>query len=155
MKFSLFECGLFTDTKRCQRFFLHGLLFICRLGDAIIMVPWTLYERFGDKKVLEDNYEAMLKWFTYAQKSAAGDKKGNARYIWDTKFHYGDWMFPSFMKTESNPMRTAEVTKDLVVTAFLAHSAELLADISEVLGKSGADCRDYAKKSSQPSPNIL
>ncbi len=124
-------------------------------GDAIIMVPWTLYERFGDKKVLEDNYEAMLKWFTYAQKSAAGDKKGNARYIWDTKFHYGDWMFPSFMKTESNPMRTAEVTKDLVVTAFLAHSAELLADISEVLGKSGADCRDYAKKSSQPSPNIL
>nr|WP_238386367.1 family 78 glycoside hydrolase catalytic domain [Streptococcus sp. S784/96/1] len=115
-------------------------------GDAIIMVPWTLYERFGDKKVLEDNYEAMLKWFTYAQKSAAGDKKGDARYIWDTKFHYGDWMFPSFMMTDPAPMRTAEVTKDLVATAFLAHSAELLADISEVLGKSGADCRDYAKK---------
>lgn len=115
-------------------------------GDAIIMVPWTLYERYGDKTVLEENYEAMLKWFAFAKESAAGDKEGDAVYIWDTKFHYGDWMFPSFMMAEPNPMRTAEVTKDLVATAFLAHSSELLADISVILGKSGAEFKNFAEK---------
>lgn len=115
-------------------------------GDAIIMVPWTLYERYGDKTVLEENYDAMLKWLAFAQESAAGDKEGDRRYIWDTKFHYGDWMFPSFMMAEPNPMKTAEVTKDLVATAFLAHSAELLADISDILGENSRAFRAYAEQ---------
>ncbi|MDQ0223188.1 family 78 glycoside hydrolase catalytic domain [Streptococcus moroccensis] len=118
-------------------------------GDAIIMVPWTLYERYEDKAVLEENYDAMVHWFEFSKNSAAGDKSGNARYIWDTKFHYGDWMFPSFMMEDPNPMRTAEVTKDLVATTFLAHSAELLANISEVLGKNGEEYRAYSQKVKQ------
>ncbi|MET3557434.1 alpha-L-rhamnosidase [Streptococcus rupicaprae] len=115
-------------------------------GDAIIMVPWTLYERYGDKAVLEENYDAMVCWFEFSKNSAAGDKSGAARYIWDTKFHYGDWMFPSFMMENPNPMKTAEVTKDLVATAFLAHSAELLATISELLGKDGSSYLAYSQK---------
>ncbi|WP_446454049.1 family 78 glycoside hydrolase catalytic domain [Tuanshanicoccus yangjingiae] len=113
-------------------------------GDAIIMVPWTLYQRYGNKEVLIENYEAMKKWFAFGQSSAAGDKEGLSRYIWDTQFHYGDWMFPSFMMKDPNPMKTAEVTKDLVATAFLAHSAELLAQIAELLGDEGQPYRDYA-----------
>ncbi|MBD3949157.1 family 78 glycoside hydrolase catalytic domain [Tuanshanicoccus lijuaniae] len=113
-------------------------------GDAIIMVPWTLYQRYGNKEVLIENYEAMKKWFVFEQSSAAGDKEGLSRYIWDTQFHYGDWMFPSFMMKDPNPMKTAAVTKDLVATAFLAHSAELLAQIAEELGDDGQSYRDYA-----------
>lgn len=118
-------------------------------GDAIIMVPWVLYQRYGNKKVLVDNYQAMKKWFFFEQKSAAENKTGKARYIWDTKFHYGDWMFPSFMMKEPNPMRTSEVTKDVVATAFLAHSAELLASIAEVLDDDGESYRRYAQKVKQ------
>ena len=115
-------------------------------GDAIIIVPWTLYQRYNNKKVLQDNYEAMLKWFTFEQASASGDKVGDCRYIWDTQFHYGDWMFPSFMMKDPNPMKTAEVTKDLVATAFLAHSAELLGKISHILGKEATPFKDYAEQ---------
>ncbi|HFU4001739.1 TPA: family 78 glycoside hydrolase catalytic domain [Streptococcus suis] len=113
-------------------------------GDAIIMVPWTLYQRYGNKTVLEENYDAMLKWFNYERRSAAGNKTGDDQFIWDTQFHYGDWMFPSFMMLNPNPMKTAEVTKDLVATAFLAHSAELLAKIAEILGKESSDFLQYA-----------
>lgn len=113
-------------------------------GDAIVLVPWILYERYGDQSVLEENYEAMVAWVTYAQDSAAGEKTGLDRYIWDTKFHYGDWMFPSLMMQEPNPMKTAQVTKDLVATAFLAHSAELLGQISSLLGRDGSSYLDYA-----------
>lgn len=118
-------------------------------GDAIIMVPWTLYQRFGDQQVLTDNFSAMQKWFNFAKASAAGDKVGDARYIWDTKFHYGDWMFPSVMMKSGNPMETAQLTKDIVATAFLAHSAELLGEVCAVLGVDAAPYRDYASKVKQ------
>ncbi len=106
-------------------------------GDAIIMVPWTLYQRYGHKDVLAENYEAMLAWHSFCVDSAAGDKDGDARYVWDTKFHYGDWMFPSFMigPDAKGPIETAMATKDLVATAFLAYSSALLARIARELGR--------------------
>ena len=31
-------------------------------GDVMIAMPWYLYQIYGDKSVLEENYEAMKKW---------------------------------------------------------------------------------------------
>lgn len=114
-------------------------------GDAIIMVPWTMYQRYGHRKILEDNLDAMVSWHEYERRSAAGGKTGTDRYVWDNKFNYGDWMFPSFMMENPNPMKTSEVTRDLVGTVFLAHSAELLGKIFEVLEKDGSDFFEYAE----------
>jgi alpha-L-rhamnosidase len=110
-------------------------------GDAIIIVPWILYQRYADKQILEQCYPAMEKWLDYVQKSAAqnkeNDKNQHARYLWDTKFHYGDWMIPSFMLGEKpqGPIATALATKDCIATAYYAYSSQLLAKISKVLGK--------------------
>lgn len=103
-------------------------------GDAIIMVPWTLYQRYDNTQILVDTYEAMVHWHEFCKKDAKADKTGDDQYIWDTTFHYGDWMFPSVM-SQKGPFLTAKFTKDLVGTAFLAHSSELLAQIAIVLGK--------------------
>lgn len=113
------------------------------------MVPWTLYQRYGHKEVLTENYAAMKKWHNYSVKSAAGHKSGIDRYIWDTTFHYGDWMLPSMMIGDPNPMKSAEATKDVVATAFLAHSSDLLAKISNVLGENGDEYIAYSNKVKQ------
>lgn len=116
-------------------------------GDAIVLVPWELYRQYGDVEVLERCYDAMLKWHDYCIESAAGDKTGSARYIWDTKFHYGDWMLPSILaQPGGNPIDGAHATKDIVATCFLAHQSDVLANISEVLGKAQAarEQRAYA-----------
>ena len=42
-------------------------------SDAIATVPWTLYERFGDRRVLEENYDAMLRWIEYQRVTAAAE----------------------------------------------------------------------------------
>ena len=115
-------------------------------GDAIIMVPWTLYERYNDKEALQENYDAMVKWLSFSKQSAAANKEGLKQYLWDTKFYYGDWMFPSFMMGDPNPMKTAQCTKDIVATAFLAHSSELLGKISDILGYESQQYYDYANK---------
>lgn len=105
-------------------------------GDAIAMVPWTLYERYGDTSVLAENYDAMVRWHAFSMASAAEGKTGDDRFIWDTKFHYGDWMYPSEMIFGTHdPMTTARATKDVFATAFLARTSEVLARVAEVLGR--------------------
>ncbi|KRN27585.1 alpha-l-rhamnosidase [Lactobacillus selangorensis] len=113
-------------------------------GDAIVMVPWTLYQRFDDRQTLQDNYAAMVKWHHFAKQSAAGNKTDDRRYLWDTKFHYGDWMLPSLMAKMGDPMVTSKYTRNLVGTAFLANSARLLGQISDVLGRPSATYYEYA-----------
>lgn len=34
-------------------------------GDAITIVPWVLYQKYGDEEVLRENYQAMKKWVEY------------------------------------------------------------------------------------------
>lgn len=99
------------------------------------MVPWTLSQRYGHRQVLDDNYGAMLRWHGFCRTNPAGDKSGDDHYVWDTKFHYGDWMFPSYMMgpDAKGPIETALATKDLVATAFLLHASALTTQIARVL----------------------
>lgn len=116
-------------------------------GDAIIFVPWELYRQYGDIEPLERCYDSMIRWDDFCVTSAAGDKDGDDRYIWDTKFHYGDWMLPSMLVGGANPMEGALYTKDLIATCFLAEQATLLAQIADLLGypEKAAEKREYAE----------
>ena len=123
-------------------------------GDAIVLVPWQLYREYGDVETLGRCYDAMLRWHDFCVKSAAGafleegEKEGDARYIWDTKFNYGDWMLPSYVigNEGAGPIEAAAVTAPTIATAWLAHVSDVLADISELLGHgdAAAEQRAYA-----------
>ncbi|WP_322151163.1 family 78 glycoside hydrolase catalytic domain [Paratractidigestivibacter sp.] len=123
-------------------------------GDAIVLVPWQLYREYGDREVLERCYDSMMRWHDFCVKSAAGafleegEKEGDARYIWDTKFNYGDWMLPSYVMGNegAGPIEAAAVTAPTIATAWLAHVSDVLADISELLGHgdAAAEQRAYA-----------
>ena len=39
------------------------------MGDAGVIVPWTMYKQYGDKGVLERNYPAMSAWMDYLARS--------------------------------------------------------------------------------------
>lgn len=117
-------------------------------GDAIIIVPWVLYERYGDVRVLEQNYEAMAKWLEYVQEKAETEIPVSMtetdpivlerqKYLWNTGFHFGDWLIPSIVESaneNTGPMDSAILTKELVATCFYANSALLFAKIAELLG---------------------
>ncbi len=123
-------------------------------GDAIVLVPWQLYREYGETEVLASCYDAMLRWHDFCVKSAAGafleggEKEGDARYIWDTKFNYGDWMLPSYVMGNegAGPIEAAHVTAPTIATAWLAHVSDVLADVSELLGHddAAAEQRAYA-----------
>ncbi|MBQ7994584.1 MAG: family 78 glycoside hydrolase catalytic domain [Solobacterium sp.] len=97
-------------------------------GDAAILVPWAVYLSYGDRTILESQYESMKKWIAYEEKMASKHSIGLHRYIWTAGFHFGDWLAPGESMLEN--MKKAKWTS----TAYFANSANLMSRIASILG---------------------
>jgi len=95
-------------------------------ADSAVIIPWTMYLVYGDKRFLEEQYESMAKWVEYMRQRAGDD------YLWTGDFHFGDWL--AFATTRSD-YPGATTGKDYIATAFFAHSTDLLARVARVLGR--------------------
>jgi len=104
-------------------------------ADAIVIIPWTVYLTYGDKRVLENQYDSMAKWIEYMRRRAGND------YIWDGDYHFGDWL--AFATTRPD-YPGATTSKDFIATAFFAHSTDLMQRIARILGKE-SDANRYAE----------
>ncbi len=94
-------------------------------GDAAVIVPWTIYTAYGDKRILEEQYDSMKAWVTYIR------KQGENEFLWNTGFHFGDWL-----GLDSKPDTYIGATdRDYIATAFYAYSTSLLCKTAAVLGK--------------------
>jgi len=91
-------------------------------GDAGVICPWTIYQMYGDKRILEQHLPAMTKWVDYLHLHSTDllrDKdRGN---------DYGDWLSIQ-----------ADTPKDLIGTAYFAYSTHLLAKSYRALGQEEA-----------------
>ena len=87
-------------------------------GDAGVICPWTIYQVYGDERVLEKHYKAMARWINYCK----GTTKGFIR----PASGYGDWLSIK-----------ADTPKEVLATAYFANSTNLMSQIAEVLGKKG------------------
>ncbi|MCD9022438.1 alpha-L-rhamnosidase [Cohnella silvisoli] len=103
-------------------------------GDAAVICPWTLYLCYGDERLLADQYDSMKAWISYIR------SQGDREYLWNTGFHYGDWLG---LDAKENSYIGA-TPKDLIATAFYAHSTRLVRDAAVVLGKA-EDVRAYSE----------
>jgi alpha-L-rhamnosidase len=103
-------------------------------ADVAVVLPWTLYQAFGDKRILEEQYSSMKAWVEYMRRQA-GEK-----YIWSNGFSFGDWL--AFATTNAD-YPGATTAKDFLQTAYFARSTELLAKTAAVLGKR-EDAAQYA-----------
>lgn len=112
---------------------LHG---VAGWSDALIIVPWTLYQCYGDKRILEELYDGMVAWARYVESRLDADG------IWRRDFQFGDWLD----YRGENPLAPRPVTNpDLIATAYFAYSLTLLAQIAQVLGKR-ADARRFEQR---------
>lgn len=91
-------------------------------GDAGIIVPWDIYIMTGDKLVLSEHYESMQRYMDYLESLTDGTimhPGGNTMY--------GDWL--SLEPTSSR----------YVCQAFYANNANIMNQISSILGKTNTD----------------
>ena len=113
-------------------------------ADAGVIVPWTVYQRFGDVRVLERQYDSMKAWIEFMRVQAAQD---DTPFVWDTGFHFGDWLAFS----SNDPAYPGATTSTaLIATAYFAHSTNLVAQTARILGKD-----DEAVRYEQLQANIV
>ncbi len=103
-------------------------------ADAALIVPWTMYLAYGDKRILEEQYASMKGWVEYMTARAGED------YLWTNDGHYGDWL--AFASTSSS-YTGATTEKDLIATAYFKYSSGLLSEIAKIIGKND-DAKKYA-----------
>ena len=97
-------------------------------ADAAVIIPWTMYQSYGDKRILEEQYDSMKGWVDYMAKESGED------HLWKNykHWHWGDWL--AF--DANNPAYNGSVTeKDLIATAYAYYSTNLLSKAATVIGK--------------------
>ncbi len=88
-------------------------------GDAGVIVPWTVYQAYGDSEVIDRHWNAMERWMNYISE-ANPDGLWTARRVND----FGDWLSIG-----------ADTPKDVLATAYYAYDASLMARMARATNR--------------------
>ncbi|MGW5281746.1 family 78 glycoside hydrolase catalytic domain [Streptomyces collinus] len=99
-------------------------------GDAGVIVPYTVWQRFGDLGVVDRHFTAMARWVDYLRGTAGSD------LIRDRQT-FGDWLNVN-----------DDTAQNLVCTAYFAWSARLVARMAAATGRT-AEATSYGRLADQ------
>ncbi len=99
----------------------------CVWGDAACIIPWNLYLFFGDRSILEEQFESMRSWVDYVSR-VDGEDHG-----WRDVFHFGDWLALDHPEGGSEQVLGA-TDEGFIANLYYAVSAGLVAKAAHVLG---------------------
>ncbi|MEI8197227.1 MAG: alpha-L-rhamnosidase C-terminal domain-containing protein [Phycisphaerae bacterium] len=85
-------------------------------GDAGIICPWMVYLAYGDRRILERQYDSICCYIAYLDRRCINGVHPD--------FGYGDWLAIN-----------SETNKQLIGTAYSAYSISLMQKIAGLLGK--------------------
>jgi alpha-L-rhamnosidase len=96
-------------------------------SDAGIIIPWTAWSQYGDKRVIEQNWAAMERY-------VAAIQSANPDYLWkkDYGIPFGDWLAPQ-----------EHTSEELLATALWAYDVSLIRQMAHALGRE-EDAQKYA-----------
>jgi alpha-L-rhamnosidase len=95
-------------------------------ADAGIIVPWTIWRVYGDRRIIERHWGAMTAWLDYVERT-------NPDGLRTRELHnnYGDWLC---IPTDTT-FRTHSPMKNLLATAYWADDAAKMAKMARSLGR--------------------
>ncbi|MBI4977760.1 MAG: family 78 glycoside hydrolase catalytic domain [Spirochaetes bacterium] len=103
-------------------------------GSALVIIPWLMHRFYGDRRILDGNYDAMKKWLRYF--AACRNERGIVTHEEPGSWFLGDWCTP----TGERP----KLTPEYVNTCYLGYNALLMKDIARALGNE-TDAAFYAE----------
>ena len=110
-------------------------------ADAGVICPWTIYQCYGDKRILEERYDSMKRFIGFLKNTSRDGLRCYPEYPgWHGN---GDWL-----ALDGSDGREGGTSKELIGTAFHAHSCDLMARIARVLGKH-ADAAEFDEISAE------
>ncbi|OQP63615.1 family 78 glycoside hydrolase catalytic domain [Niastella populi] len=99
-------------------------------GSAAVILPWLMYQWYGDKTIMQDAWPMMTKYVSYLKSKANGHILSHG---------LGDWY-----DLGPNPPGVAQLTpKELTATAIYYYDLDLLSKMAKLMGKT-AEVSQYA-----------
>ncbi|MGT2801779.1 family 78 glycoside hydrolase catalytic domain [Streptococcus henryi] len=95
-------------------------------SDVAVVVPWVVYQVYGDLRVLEDSWTVMHEWVDYITNHAEDNG------LWMSGFQYGDWLA---LDKEESADRTGATDKYLIANAYYLYVTDLVSQTAQLLGK--------------------
>ncbi|MFW2504165.1 glycoside hydrolase family 78 protein [Clostridium diolis] len=95
-------------------------------SDAAVIIPWEVYQAYGDVRVLEEQYESMKGWVDYITEHCGSNG------LWQSGYQYGDWLA---LDKEESADRTGATDKYLVANAYYAYCTNILRKTAKILNK--------------------
>ncbi len=97
-------------------------------SDAAVICPWEIYRTYGDKAVLEEQFDSMKAWIDWMrERSENGRRSGGS--------HFGDWLG---LDSPEGSYKGA-TPEDLIATAYYKYSTELFIKAAHALGRDVAE----------------
>lgn len=93
-------------------------------GDVAVILPWTLYQIYGDKEVLRSQMDSMLKWVQFMNQHSKG-------CLFEYGAQFGDWL-----ALDAVPGSYKGATPDAYTSAaYYCASVGLVAKMLHILGR--------------------
>ncbi|HYC71489.1 MAG TPA: family 78 glycoside hydrolase catalytic domain [Opitutaceae bacterium] len=104
-------------------------------ADAGIIVPWTIWRVYGDRRIIERHWRAMVAWLDYLERTNPDGLRTRALHN-----NYGDWLC---IPTDTS-FRTHSPMKNLLATAYWADDAAKMARMARAIGREADAARFQA-----------
>lgn len=101
----------------------------CAWGDAATIIPWNVYVQYGDKSILEQQFESMKAWVDYIKRE---DERSGAKRLWTTGFHFGDWLA---LDGENPDTPLGGTEESFIASAYYCYSSMIVAKAAKILGR--------------------
>ena len=106
-------------------------------SDVATLLPWALYENYGDKNLLRAHYPIMKTW---VERIRRDDEADGGRGLWLRGMQLGDWLA---LDTDDQQNPLGATSLPYTATAFYYYSASLTAKAAKALGLT-ADAEEYS-----------
>ena len=100
----------------------------CAWADAASIIPWTVYQFYGDKGLLKKQYANMKMWVEWIYRL---DEETGGKRLWHAAFHFADWLALDAAFASSCRGGT---DRDFIASCFYLYSTRLTAKAAGALG---------------------
>lgn len=108
-------------------------------ADAATIIPWNMYQAYGDPAILRQNYSDMKSWVDWISAHTTTPN------LWTGTFQFGDWLA---LDGENPAKPTGKTDEDFIASVYYYYSATIMAQTAQLLDQP-ADAQKYGDLASQ------